>query len=99
MQIILSTTCEAYINQGKMSKLIFEKSVIIKELLITNSENAKALGHPMRIAIIEILSHNSMLVQQIAEGLKKKKKIKNAPTRMRHLEGNLEGLYILCSRD
>jgi|SRR5918996_1749709 DNA-binding transcriptional ArsR family regulator len=67
-----------------MSSIVFEKPSIIKELLITNPEEAKALEDPLRVAIIDMLSHNPMSVQDIVDQLKNKKKIQKAATSIRH---------------
>ncbi len=67
-----------------MSSRIFEKSSTIKDLLITNSEKAKALDDPIRVAIIDMLSHTPMSVQEIADELKNKKGINKAITSIRH---------------
>ena len=63
--------------------VLFEKLPTIKELLITNTEKAKALEDPIRVAIIDMLSHSPMSVQEIANELKKKK-INKAITSIRH---------------
>lgn len=63
--------------------ILFEKLPTIKEVLITNTEKAKALEDPIRIAIIEMLSHNPLSVQEIVDELKKIK-IYKAPTSIRH---------------
>lgn len=63
--------------------IIFEKPTIIKELLITNTEKAKALEDPIRVAIIDMLSHSPMSVQEMASELKKRK-IHKAVTSIRH---------------
>src|SRR4051794_6564930 len=63
--------------------ILFEKLPTIKEVLITNTEKAKALEDPIRVAIIEMLSHNPMSVQEIVDELKKKK-INKATTSIRH---------------
>ncbi len=68
--------------QLKLS-ILFEKLPTIKEVLITNTEKAKALEDPIRVAIIEMLSHKPMSVQEIVDELKKKK-INKAPTSIRH---------------
>jgi DNA-binding transcriptional ArsR family regulator len=63
--------------------IVFEKSPTIKELLITNTEKAKALEDPLRVAIIDMLSHRAMSVEEITNELKKKK-FNKAPTSVRH---------------
>jgi DNA-binding transcriptional ArsR family regulator len=63
--------------------VVFEKSPTLKELLITNTEKAKALEDPLRIAIIDMLSHKAMSVEEITNELKKKK-FNKAPTSVRH---------------
>ncbi len=63
--------------------ILFEKLPTIKEVLITNTEKAKALEDPIRVAIIEMLSHKPLSVQEIVQELKKKK-INRAPTSIRH---------------
>jgi DNA-binding transcriptional ArsR family regulator len=63
--------------------IVFEKSPTIKELLITSTEKAKALEDPLRVAIIDMLSHKAMSVEEITNELKKKK-FNKAPTSVRH---------------
>jgi DNA-binding transcriptional ArsR family regulator len=62
---------------------LFEKLPTIKEVLITNTEKSKALEDPIRVAIIDMLSHDPMSVQEIVNELKKKK-INKAITSIRH---------------
>jgi len=64
--------------------VVFEKSPIIKEVLMTNVEKAKALEDPIRVAIIDMLSHTTLSVEEITNELKKTKKINKAPTSIRH---------------
>ncbi len=63
--------------------IVFEKPPTVKELLITNTEKAKALEDPIRVAIIDLLSHSAMSVEEITNGLKKRK-INKAVTSIRH---------------
>jgi DNA-binding transcriptional ArsR family regulator len=63
--------------------IVFEKTPVIKELLMTSTEKAKALEDPLRVAIIDMLSHKPMSVEEIANELKKKK-FNKALTSIRH---------------
>jgi DNA-binding transcriptional ArsR family regulator len=63
--------------------IVFEKPAVIKEVLISNVEKAKALEDPLRVAIIDMLSHRAMSVEEITNELKKKK-FNKAPTSVRH---------------
>jgi len=65
--------------------IVFEKPATIKELLITTIGKAKALEDPISIAIIDMLSHYAMSIEQITNGLKKtNKKFDKAPTSKRY---------------
>lgn len=67
-----------------MSSKSFEQTPMIKEVLITNAKKSKAFEDPIRIAIIDMLSHKPMSVGEIADELKKTKNISKAPTSIRH---------------
>jgi DNA-binding transcriptional ArsR family regulator len=75
--------------------VIFEKSPTIKELVITNTEKAKALEDPIRVAIIDMLSHNAMSVEEITNELKKTKKFNKAPTSIRYHVEILKGAGLI----
>lgn len=62
----------------------FEQIPMIKEVLITNAKKSKAIEDPIRIAIIDMLSHKPMSVGEITDELKTKKNINKAPTSVRH---------------
>lgn len=64
--------------------ILFEKPVKVNQLLTTSIEKAKALEDPIRVAIIEMLSHKAMSIEEIASELKKRKRINKAPTSIRH---------------
>jgi len=75
--------------------IVFEKSPTITEVLITNTEKAKALEDPIKVAIIDILSHNTMSVEEITNELKKTKKFNKAPTSIRHHVEILKGAGLI----
>ena len=75
--------------------IVFEKSPTITELLITNTEKAKALEDPIRVAIIDMLSHNAMSIEEITNELKKTKKFNKAPTSIRHHVEILKGAGLI----
>src|SRR2546427_57002 len=75
--------------------IVFEKSPTITELLITNTEKAKALEDPLRVAIIDMLSHNAMSIEEITNELKKTKKFNKAPTSIRHHVEILKGTGLI----
>jgi DNA-binding transcriptional ArsR family regulator len=62
---------------------IYRKPVRVRNLLAIDSETAKALEDPIRIAILEILSNKSCSIVEIAEELEKIG-IRKAPTTIRH---------------
>ncbi len=74
--------------------IVFEKPPTIKELVVTNTEKAKALEDPIRVAIIDMLSHNAMSVEEITNELKKRK-INKAPTSIRHHMEILKGAGLI----
>lgn len=63
--------------------IVFEKPPMITQLLMTNTEKAKALEDPLRVAIIDMLSHRSMSIEEMVTELKSKK-FNKAPTTIRH---------------
>lgn len=63
--------------------IVFEKSPIITQLLMTNTEKAKALEDPIRVAIIDMLSHKPMSIEEMVNELKSRK-FNKAPTTIRH---------------
>ena len=67
-----------------MSSKVFEQTPMIREVLITNAKKSRAIEDPIRIAIIDMLSHKPMSVGEIAGELKKNKNIDKAPTSVRH---------------
>lgn len=64
--------------------IVYDKPATITELLITNPEKARALEDPIRVAIIDMLSHNAMSIEEITNELKKTKKLNKAPTSIRY---------------
>lgn len=62
---------------------MFEKPAVIRELLLTNVEKARALEDPLRVAVVDLLSHKAMSVEEITKALKKKG-FNKAPTSIRH---------------
>lgn len=53
--------------------IVFEKSPMITQLLTTNTSKAKALEDPIRIALIDMLSHKPMSVEEMVSELRNKK--------------------------
>jgi|Deesub1362A_J573_1020465.scaffolds.fasta_scaffold00040_174 DNA-binding transcriptional ArsR family regulator len=62
---------------------IYQKPVRVKSVLTIDSETARALEDPIRVAILEILSKKSCSIVEIAEELKKIG-IRKALTTIRH---------------
>ncbi len=62
---------------------IYRKPVRVRSVFTIDSETAKALEDPIRVAILEILSKKSCSIVEIAEELEKIG-IKKAPTTIRH---------------
>jgi len=66
----------------EMSTLL-QKELKVNRILTTNTEQAKALDDVTRIKILQILYHNELSAEQIAEGLHKNG-YKKATTTIRH---------------
>jgi len=62
---------------------VYVKPVQIKSVIVTSIEKSKALEDPLRAAMLELLSHKAMSIEDIVKELKKLRYNK-APTTIRH---------------
>lgn len=80
--MILESFSRIYNLKREMSTLL-QKDLKINRIVVTNTEQAKALDDPARIKILQILYHKQLSADQIAEELHKTG-YKKATTTIRH---------------
>jgi DNA-binding transcriptional ArsR family regulator len=70
-------------SSGQMVGTIFDSEVLIKRVTTLGYESAQALNDPLRVKIVEILSHKQMTAEEISKALRRSGH-KKATTTVRH---------------
>lgn len=79
-------TFRSYLDLIKEMSTLLQKELKVNRILTTDIEQAKALDDEARIKILQILYHDELSAEQIAEGLHKNGCTKATTTIRHHLE-------------